>query len=220
MAILERSAGVLAASFSMMFDRWLFTVLTDNPVFCAIVLLSCPMTTQERICFSRLVSLWRRPRKISCFAHSVLTNLCFNARDAMSKGGKLRLSLRNRKVAAEDGKWRIGCPSGDFVELSVSDTGIGIAPEHQERIFEPFFTTKKGAQGSGLGLATVYGIVQGARGDIAVESTPGRGCVFRVCFPRAEGVGRRRRIGWKPSPTAARKPFFWSRIKPCFARLR
>ena len=118
----------------------------------------------------------------------VLTNLCFNARDAMPKGGELRLSLRNRKVAAGDAKWRIGCPSGDFVELTVSDTGTGIAPEHQERIFEPFFTTKKEAQGSGLGLATVYGIVQGARGDIAVESTLGKGCVFRVCFPKAHGV--------------------------------
>jgi PAS domain S-box-containing protein len=106
----------------------------------------------------------------------ILTNLCFNARDAMPKGGSLKILVRNLPGA-----------SRDRVELAVSDNGTGIASEALEHIFEPFFTTKMDGQHTGLGLATVHRIVEGAGGTIAVESVAGKGSTFRLSFPRASG---------------------------------
>jgi two-component system cell cycle sensor histidine kinase/response regulator CckA len=103
----------------------------------------------------------------------ILTNLCFNARDAMPQGGTLTIGARNVSKAGKD-----------FVELTVTDTGTGIRPEIIDRIFEPFFSTKQDSQRTGLGLATVYGIVQGAGGGISVESVPEQGSTFRILFPR------------------------------------
>jgi two-component system cell cycle sensor histidine kinase/response regulator CckA len=102
----------------------------------------------------------------------VILNLCVNSRDAMPNGGSLVLATRNYHV--DQGS----------VELSVSDTGIGIAPELQEKLFEPFFTTKERGKGTGLGLATVYGIVQQSGGFIRVNSSPGRGATFTIYLPR------------------------------------
>jgi PAS domain S-box-containing protein len=102
----------------------------------------------------------------------VILNLCVNSRDAMPNGGSLVLSTRNYQV--DEG----------FVELSVSDTGIGIPLDIQEKLFEPFFTTKERGKGTGLGLATVYGIVQQSGGAIRVESAPGKGSTFIVHLPR------------------------------------
>ena len=102
----------------------------------------------------------------------VIINLCVNARDAMPNGGTLTLSTRNFNL------------DQGFVELSVADTGIGIAAELQEKLFEPFFTTKQRGQGTGLGLATVYGIVQQSGGSIRVESQPGHGATFTILLPR------------------------------------
>ncbi|MGZ3695857.1 MAG: PAS domain-containing protein [Bdellovibrionota bacterium] len=115
----------------------------------------------------------------------VLTNLYLNARDAMPEGGTLRISLNNvtRKKEAS----ALGSAKSDFVELLVSDSGIGMEPAVLDRIFEPFFTTKKEGLGTGLGLASVYGIVQGAGGEVKVDSTPGQGTTFRLFFPRASG---------------------------------
>jgi two-component system, cell cycle sensor histidine kinase and response regulator CckA len=119
----------------------------------------------------------------------IITNLCFNARDAMPAGGLLKISVRNvncaRKRNGVTGNYR----EGSWVELSVEDTGTGMEPEIMERIFEPFFTTKPEGKGSGLGLSTVYGIVHSLGGDIAVDSRPGKGSVFRVYFPRVELAG-------------------------------
>jgi CheY-like chemotaxis protein len=122
----------------------------------------------------------------------LLTNLCFNARDAMPTGGKLSIVLRNTTIKGSSHVWRMGKPMGDFVELLVADTGVGISAEHLERVFEPFFTTKQDGRSTGLGLATVYGTVQEAQGDIAVESTPGQGTTFRICFPRLKGNSERK----------------------------
>ena len=102
----------------------------------------------------------------------VILNLCVNSRDAMPNGGSLILTSRNYHL------------DRGFVEISVADTGIGISPEVQEKLFEPFFTTKELGKGTGLGLATVYGIVQQSGGSIRVVSSPGRGATFTIHLPR------------------------------------
>ena len=113
----------------------------------------------------------------------VLMNLVLNARDAMPKGGRILLSTMQREFdgtsIAEHGSRRLG----RFVCLSVADSGSGMAPETVTRIFEPFFTTKEAGKGTGLGLATVHGIVAQHKGWIEVESTEGKGSVFRVLLP-------------------------------------
>ena len=116
----------------------------------------------------------------------VLLNLVVNARDAMPRGG--RLSLATSLVVHDSAMSAAGAEAGPgtFVRLSVSDTGTGIAPEHRARIFEPFFTTKEVGKGTGLGLATVYGIVKQHRGWIELQSTPGVGTTFHVHFPATE----------------------------------
>jgi PAS domain S-box-containing protein len=120
----------------------------------------------------------------------VILNLCVNSRDAMPDGGSLVIATRNHPASAAGGT-SVGpyLPSGGqadpgFVEISVSDTGIGIPLEVQQKLFEPFFTTKERGKGTGLGLATVYSIVQQSGGHIRVESLPGQGSTFFVHLPR------------------------------------
>lgn len=113
----------------------------------------------------------------------VLVNLAVNARDAMPEGGRIDIIVRALEVT-EDEPWRV--PPGRYVEFAVADSGVGVAPEHRERIFEPFFSTK-GAGGSGLGLATVYGIVEQSGGDIRVEGNQPHGTVFRLLLPPYHG---------------------------------
>jgi PAS domain S-box-containing protein len=116
----------------------------------------------------------------------VALNLAVNARDAMPKGGRLTIEVRNVDFDSEPADDPGGPKSGAFVRLTVADTGIGMDLTTQRRIFEPFFTTKE--HGSGLGLSTVYGIVRQNSGRIGVSSERGQGTVFRLYFPRlAEG---------------------------------
>jgi two-component system cell cycle sensor histidine kinase/response regulator CckA len=116
----------------------------------------------------------------------VLMNLCINARDAMPTGGRITIETHN-VASSEDVRLQTpGLPPGSFAELRVSDTGIGMAPEVRERIFEPFFTTKGTGKGTGLGLATVYGIVKQHNGFILVESEVGQGSAFRIFLPVGE----------------------------------
>lgn len=115
----------------------------------------------------------------------ILTNLCLNARDAMPKGGTPRISTSNIHLGDDSPHWHIGQPRGEYVELRVCDSGTGIPPEILNRIFEPFFSTKHDGQGTGLGLASVSGLVESNGGSIRVESKPGAGTTFYVCFPRA-----------------------------------
>jgi len=116
----------------------------------------------------------------------VLVNLAINARDAMPDGGQLELIVAARAVDTETAA-RVGLETpGDYVEISVMDTGHGIDEGTQKRIFEPFFTTKPLGQGTGLGLATAYGIVTECRGAILVDSIVGAGTKFRVLLPRSE----------------------------------
>ncbi len=118
----------------------------------------------------------------------VLMNLCLNARDAMPQGGRLTLSTQNAELSAELCRQYAGVQPGGFVLLSVIDTGAGMDAATIERIFEPFFTTKEIGKGTGLGLATVYGIVQQHGGIIQCDSTLGKGTSFRVFLPADDGA--------------------------------
>ena len=122
----------------------------------------------------------------------VLMNLCLNARDAMPRGGRLTITTENVDLAGEHCRLYAGVQPGSFVLLSVADSGAGMDAETLERIFEPFFTTKEMGQGTGLGLATVYGIVQQHGGLIHCDSKPGHGATFRVFLPADDGAPEER----------------------------
>jgi CheY-like chemotaxis protein len=110
-------------------------------------------------------------------------NLAVNARDAMPKGGDLLIETTETTVDASEARLNPEAAPGRYVCLSVTDTGSGIAPEILPRIFEPFFTTKEPGKGTGLGLATVFGIVKQHHGWIKLENRPGQGATFRVYLP-------------------------------------
>jgi len=113
----------------------------------------------------------------------VIFNLAVNARDAMPRGGHLLIATGTASLDAAHPHDQPSAGAGEFVCLTVTDTGSGIAPEHLPRIFEPFYTTKEIGKGTGLGLATVYGIVQQHQGRIEVSSPPGEGATFKIFLP-------------------------------------
>jgi PAS domain S-box-containing protein len=114
---------------------------------------------------------------------AALLNLAVNARDAMPEGGDLTIELANRRIE-EGGR----VPAGEYVMISVTDTGIGMSPQVLERVFEPFFTTKESGKGTGLGLSMVYGFVQQSKGEVEVESVPDEGTTIRIYLPHARGA--------------------------------
>ena len=121
-------------------------------------------------------------------------NLAINARDAMSQGGKLTLTAENRVLDEAQAGAIPYAKAGPYVVWRVSDTGSGMAPEILDRIFDPFFTTKEVGKGTGLGLATVLGIVRNHRGFIQVQSEAGKGTEFEVYLPGdSRGVWPRQR---------------------------
>jgi two-component system cell cycle sensor histidine kinase/response regulator CckA len=113
----------------------------------------------------------------------LLLNLANNARDAMPDGGSLEIELRPRRLTAEDRVLHPWVEQGDFVCLTVTDNGVGMGPEARQRIFEPFFTTKARGEGTGLGMAMVYGLVKQHAGYIHLYSEPGLGTALRLFFP-------------------------------------
>jgi PAS domain S-box-containing protein len=114
----------------------------------------------------------------------LVTNLCINARDAITGTGRIAIETRNLDVQHPIRNLHGDIPPGSYVQLSVSDNGCGMAPEVLDHIFEPFFTTKNVGKGTGLGLATVYGLIQQNRGIPRVLSQPGKGTTFQIFFPR------------------------------------
>ena len=116
--------------------------------------------------------------------HQVLMNLVVNARDSMPHGGKLIIETKNVEVDGNSAGQRPGLAVGSYVCLGVSDTGIGMSKEVKQHLFEPFFTTKDPGLGTGLGLATIYGIVQQSGGWIGVTSELGQGAAFHIYLPR------------------------------------
>jgi signal transduction histidine kinase len=130
----------------------------------------------------------------------VLLNLTVNARDAMPDGGDLVVRSALRSLDAENAR-RYALPPGDYVLVEVRDSGAGIAPEIRDRLFEPFFTTKPSGQGTGLGLATSYGIVANLGGTIDVESTVGEGSMFTIVLPAATQLAVEGPL--EPGPTEA-----------------
>ncbi|MBN2224390.1 MAG: PAS domain S-box protein [Deltaproteobacteria bacterium] len=112
-----------------------------------------------------------------------LLNICINARDAMPEGGRLVIETYTRRLEEDFVKLHLGATVGNYIVLSVTDTGVGMPPHIKDHIFEPFFTTKKHAGGTGMGLATVWGIVKNHRGIVSVYTEPGSGTAFRLYFP-------------------------------------
>jgi len=120
--------------------------------------------------------------------NQILTNLCVNARDAIEGIGQISIETGRAAFHEKECAKHTGCHPGEFVLLSVKDTGHGMDKEILKHIFEPFFTTRGIGKGTGLGLATVYGAVQQNKGFIEVKSNPGKGALFQIYLPRHTGV--------------------------------
>ena len=194
---LVRKAGDRAAQLT----RQLLT-FSHKQVFSPKLVDVNELVSETRSLFSRLIgehirvrtqlepalpSVLADPIQIS----QVLMNLAVNSRDAMPGGGELMISTEVVNLAPEQAARLVGGRPGSFVALTVTDTGHGMDAETKRHIFEPFFTTKPRGSGTGLGLATVYGIVQQCNGWVEVESTVGAGTTFRILLPAVSGVASR-----------------------------
>ena len=116
-----------------------------------------------------------------------LVNLCLNARDAMPKGGRVKIETSNVVLTGDDVARISGLTPGDFVQISVRDNGRGISPQHLDKVFEPYFTTKPSGKASGLGLSMVYGFVRQSNGYVEITSGLNQGTTVRILLPRHDG---------------------------------
>lgn len=131
--------------------------------------------------------------------HQVFMNLCVNARDAMPKGGELRITAENLQLDEAQAQCHLQAQPGPYVVATIADSGLGMPPEVLNRIFDPFFTTKAPGQGTGLGLSAVLGIVESHRGFVDVHSQVGQGSTFQVYLPAT--------LDPSPEPVAVAGPF-------------
>jgi PAS domain S-box-containing protein len=122
-------------------------------------------------------------------AETALLNVLINARDAMPDGGRVTIATANRTIEEDDSQAHGGLAAGDYVCMSVTDNGPGMAPEVLKRATEPFFTTKEVGKGSGMGLAMVYGFARQSRGHLSIYSEPGQGTTVRLFFPVVDEAG-------------------------------
>jgi CheY-like chemotaxis protein len=143
-------------------------------------------TLGENLAFATLLAprLWLVRTDPSEVENAVL-NLAINARDAMPQGGKLVLETKNVVLTEQDLVGETGATPGEYVRLTVSDTGVGMSPEVVSRAFEPFFTTKPTGKGTGLGLSVIYGFVHQSGGHVTLESKLGTGTTVSIYLPRA-----------------------------------
>ncbi|MCP4643251.1 MAG: PAS domain S-box protein [bacterium] len=135
--------------------------------------------------------------------HQVLMNLCTNAFHAMEHGGTLRVGLCPVELTKDDVKWNLELRPGHYACLAVADTGHGMSEEVRRRIFEPYYTTKEEGKGTGMGLATVHGIVKSHGGAVFVYSEPGQGTEFKIYLPCIEDAASEKRSDVAPVPPAA-----------------
>ena len=119
---------------------------------------------------------------------SAIVNMAVNSRDAMPHGGKLVVETRNIRLGRDHAEFQSELTSGEYVQLSISDTGTGMPPEVRDRVFEPFFTTKEKARGTGLGLAMVYGFVKQSGGHVTIYSEDGLGTTINLYLPRSDAA--------------------------------
>ena len=135
----------------------------------------------------------------------ILMNLCINAKDSMPEGGKLTLKTENVRLKGKSDTAHINLPPGDYIRLTIADTGHGISEDTLMRIYEPFFTTKEKGKGTGLGLSMVYAIVQNYDGAIECSSDPGAGTTFRIYIPPAGTAGDSTQLGSQQQVSRAGK---------------
>ena len=175
---------ILAFSRQSEQERIAVHVLPIVKEACHLLRASLPSTIDLRLNYPTEVSfstILADPTQI----HQVLMNLCTNSSYAMrEKGGVLEVSLCDVELGQECVSRYMKVEPGPYLRLTVSDTGTGMDPEIQQRIFEPYFTTKQHGEGTGMGLATVFGIVQNHKGTITVSSSPGQGATFNIFFPK------------------------------------
>ncbi len=147
----------------------------------------------------------------------VLMNLAGNARDAMPDGGKLTIETAAIRLDEAYIQKHAAVPAGNYILLTVTDSGLGIAPQHLPHIFEPFYSTKEESKGTGLGLATVYGIIKQSGGFVWVYSEPGLGTTFKIYLPDVpteSGEVPLVLVAENPQPAAAKPSSWWKTSLP------